>query len=198
MFAYDPSINESSKHFFCLIMRKSTDAALTLLKSPSHKSPFLHGSLDLNVKNDKNHTMLHEAAELGLVQVCEALLNHKDFMMANERSKSGSTALHYAAVGNHASVCKLLLEHDQFTATDVCDNFKSTPMHDAASLGHIGVLQVLLADEQSAVMIQFEDALGKRPIDVGTEKAKALLQRYEHKHQKKNAQQPKTSLMGGA
>lgn len=195
MFAFESHVTEKTKDLFSAIIRKNNQAALDLLKDqtlqPKH----------LNVKKDKSLTMLHEAAERGQVDVCEVLLDHKYFKLANECSKSGSTALHYAAASNQVAVCKLLLNHPQFTAIDVRDNFQSTPMHDAASLGHLNILQVLLGNEQSKWMFYVEDGLGKRPIDVAAPHAKEILEQWEAAHPrspKKSKVQGKNQNKGGA
>jgi len=89
-------------------------------------------------------SVLHIAAECGLSDVTEALLNHG--INANARTVSGYTALHYAAALGHFESCEALLRDK--ADPNLTDIRRCSALHYAARNGHVDIVDLLLNNPQ--------------------------------------------------
>merc|ERR1712242_541733 len=63
---------------------------------------------ELNRHNTAGKTLLLHAAQKDLPSVCDALLNHANFIEVATTCDDGQTALHAAARWGHVAVCQVL------------------------------------------------------------------------------------------
>lgn len=75
----------------------------------------------LNEKDHSDWTVLHHAAWCGLKEVCQRILERKDFTEANAHDISGLTALHCAACRGHLGAVLVLLATSSFTVVNSAD-----------------------------------------------------------------------------
>jgi ankyrin repeat protein len=69
----------------------------------------LANKAEVNARDNRGRTPLHEAAENGRKDVVELLLANK--VEVNPKSNDGSTPLHEAALAGHKDVVELLAAH---------------------------------------------------------------------------------------
>jgi ankyrin repeat protein len=87
-------------------------------------------SASVKYRNYKNETVLHYAAQIGLVDVVIWLVEQMG-MRVTDLQKDGSTALHFAASGGQLEVVKWLVNEKRMHIND-WNNFGKTAAHLAA------------------------------------------------------------------
>lgn len=97
---------------------------------------------DVNLKNEKDRTLLHEAIRKGRYDIVHVLLSVPSLKL-NERSKSGKTPLHLAVITRKRDVVKALLDRGA-NPNVKCSNGRS-PLHWAAINGDRETADLLLA-----------------------------------------------------
>ncbi|MCU0379004.1 MAG: ankyrin repeat domain-containing protein, partial [Bacteroidales bacterium] len=65
--------------------------------------------IDINIANNSQGTLMHDAAKGGSSEIVEAL--YKKGLKMDPRDKHGWTPLHYAAMNNHVNVIQTLLDN---------------------------------------------------------------------------------------
>lgn len=124
---------------------------------------------------DGGETLLHFAAEAGLVNVAQVLLEEGAFLEAV--GQDGDTPLHRAVKNNNLQVLQLLLQSQ--ASPHIVDTASRIPLHSAALLGNIQTVEMLL---RAKSLIDTVDGFGFTPLDlaVGRDHAEVanLLIRY--------------------
>jgi len=128
---------EGDYHIHRAVTKPHAAAAVKYLKE--------HGA-DVNAPNASGETALHIAAELGKVDVVEALLatdkREINALEINAMDNAGRTPLHSAAERGRSEVVKLLLAAG--ADRDAQNHSQETPMHLAARIGQVEVVKLLL------------------------------------------------------
>merc|ERR1719409_558011 len=95
------------------------------------------------------HKNLLLAAEVGQVDMIDALLKKPERIDPLARSPQGDTALHRAAIHGHEGVVKLLLKHGVIDPNSTGGPCNETALHLAAQGRHAAAVRVLVADARS-------------------------------------------------
>lgn len=74
----------------------------------------------LNTADADGSSVLHLGAWYGLTDVCQAILDRSDFIMADALDQNGFTALHCATLRGNQDVARLLLMSTTFTSVESC------------------------------------------------------------------------------
>ncbi len=85
-------------------------------------------SIDINQRSDTDATPLVKAAEYGLTDICEKLIDGGADI--NAFDKKQRTALYWAVVNKNLQLTKLLLENE--ADTEIPNSFNQYPLHRAA------------------------------------------------------------------
>ena len=96
--------------------------------------------IDVNHRDQFNHTPLTYAAQKGHQLVCQLLLEHGADV--NAKHDDDWTALHHATSEGHTSLCMVLLNYG--TSVDAKDKCNWTPLHYASKLGYRDICELLL------------------------------------------------------
>jgi ankyrin repeat protein len=102
--------------------------------------------------------LLHRAASLGLLQVCEYLLTRG--IPADCPGYRGATPLHYAAEKGDVSIMKLLVEAVGPNLSPINAN-GITPLHVAAGVGRLTIVKLLIDRGANPVP---QDKFGRLPL----------------------------------
>uniref|UniRef100_A0A0B6ZX32 Tyrosine-protein kinase n=1 Tax=Arion vulgaris TaxID=1028688 RepID=A0A0B6ZX32_9EUPU len=97
---------------------------------------------DVNAKNSKGSTALHDAAEFGLDEIVSLLLSHN--AEVNMKDTDGDTPIWKACVANKITTIVLLLTNDISCVQDRNPVTGCSPLHAAAMHGHKECVQMLL------------------------------------------------------
>mmetsp|Transcript_12615 Transcript_12615/g.19127 ORF Transcript_12615/g.19127 Transcript_12615/m.19127 type:complete len:166 (-) Transcript_12615:2-499(-) len=91
----------------------------------------------VNIKDERDWTMLHHAAALDRPEICRALMERPDFTEDAGVDKESATALHIAAAGEKAKCCKEIVTGggSRFSGVNVLDQRRRTALHLAALRG---------------------------------------------------------------
>ena len=95
-----------------------------------------------NQNDVRKNTPLHKAAEHGLEEIVEIMLNEYSYLIdKNPKDSYGRTPLHLAAAAGHAKVCKMIL-----AATgdkNPKNRIGHTPLHLAAENDHEEIMRMI-------------------------------------------------------
>ncbi|XP_065559577.1 putative ankyrin repeat protein RF_0381 [Artemia franciscana] len=129
----------SNKKNILLKEMKKKDTKLNILQKQLRKGadPNLK-----DLKDRKEYTALHYAAERGRLDICQLLLNNRGDPNIQDFLKR--TALHFAALRGTLDVCQLLLSNR--ADPNIKDLNKKTALHYAAAIGTLDVCQLLLSN----------------------------------------------------
>ena len=86
------------------------------------------------------NTPLHHAAELGLLEVCQLIMDNIE--AKNPSGECGFTPLHWAAEHGQVEVCRLIMENIKNKNPGQDDNI--TPLHRAAENGRVEVCRLIM------------------------------------------------------
>ena len=165
------SLSESKYDLLDALEKGDAEKAKKLLNS-KRASKLL--KLQDDRKKGYNRTALHYAAEGGLTECCQLILqSDQGAHLITMRSTSGSTPLHYAADEGHLEIVKLLINTKQgLECIKMQDENRNTPLHYVAYTGHSKVVKILLQTKQGYDTLMIKDKHGRTPLDYATQKNK--------------------------
>lgn len=102
----------------------------------------LREGLDVNKKDDRHNTPLHNAAQFGRAEAAKILLNYG--AGPNAINKDGLTPLHHAAGFGHTDLIELLIDSGANTEID-CGGGDGTPLYAAVGYGQEDAVRLLIA-----------------------------------------------------
>jgi ankyrin repeat protein len=117
----------------------------------------LENGENVNAKDPKGHTMLHDAAIRGDEDVVRLLIDSHADVMAKD--SQGWTALHWAVSSGHKNVASLLL--DSNADVNAAASLQDTPLHWAAIFDHQDAADLLI---KHGADVNAKDARGKTPL----------------------------------
>jgi ankyrin repeat protein len=140
----------------------------------------VENGLDINAEiHERQQTVLHRAADLGVPEIVELLLGTGQIDVDHQDSW-GTAALHYACRGGHLPVVRQLVEAG--ANVNVQENYGYTPLHEAAENGHLEVVELLLehgSDPSLGLRRPFQDyAAGATALDMARAKRHSKVVRY--------------------
>ena len=106
----------------------------------------------LNEPTMNGLTVLHLAAELGLLALCQLLLDEE--VSIDTRDNSGNTALHIAVKNGYLVVAQLLL--DRGASIEAKNSYEVTPLYQAAQRG-CSAMVILLLDRGASTEVRESD-----------------------------------------
>lgn len=111
----------------------------------------------INMKTDKQETLLHVAAEAGSLEICQYLLSTG--LQVQTQNKSGDTPLHNAAYCGHADIVNLLIKNG--ADINAKENQGVAPLHWAVSQGNQPAADALL---RNGADVNITDNSNKTPL----------------------------------
>ena len=120
--------------------------------------------LDVNKRDSKGLTLLHNAANIGHFNIVHELLSH-DGIDANARDPNGDTALHIAARNCDVSTIIVLLMSDKVDV-NVQDSVGNTALHIGSLCNCLDVVKTLIKDPKIDPNITNQE--GDAPIHIAT------------------------------
>jgi hypothetical protein len=116
--------------------------------------------LNLDKRNKKGETQLHQAAVKGNLEAVRKLL--REGASANTVDNAGWSPLHEAAAAGNTEMVSLLLNHG--ASPNIHDkNSNLTPLHDAAESGFVDIVRLLVSHGADT---KARSSTGKTPFDV--------------------------------
>ena len=162
---------EDQKFYYIRLIKAFTNCSDELLKKLLQKQK-LEAVIELaydvfnvhtKVKEIFNRMPIHDAAENGLFDVCQLIIDE----FSNPIDEIGQTPLHLAAANGHLSICQLIIDantdedeqlsHDFFTVESLKDKNGQSPLHFAARYGHQAICDLLI---KNIVTSREEDQYG--------------------------------------
>jgi len=141
---------------------KSEDFIANLLKH--------NGDLKLDIR-EYGDTLLHVAAQKGLANVCQALVER--VLNVNSKNRYYRTPLHLAVQGGHSEVAKILISSG--ADVDAKNSRDWTPLHVAAWNGHLEVSEILIS---AGANVNAKDTYGKTPLDIASNNIRKAIKQY--------------------
>jgi ankyrin repeat protein len=125
------------------------DLAIYLGDFPTIQLLVYYGA-DINQKNHKENTYLHDLIRKGkydlvlqLIQLKEKETDDKPILRLDEKNNTGKTPLHLAVISRRKDIIKTLLDHG--AKANIQSNDGRTPLHWAAINGDCDAANLLLA-----------------------------------------------------
>ena len=115
----------------------------------------------VGAKDPWGDTLLHKAAQVSTLKMCELLLEHGAGIDA--KNDAGLTPLGRAVASGHVDVCWLLIAHG--ASLDVGKELSL--LHLAARNGHVDVCRLLVAQ---GALVDAKDYAGSTPLERAIEK----------------------------
>ena len=115
---------------------------------------------DVNAKDYKGNTPLHDAVDNGYKDVAELLLQHDGQDMT-----AHDATIHEAAKSGNYEMVKVLLKANPDLVNSK-DNNSATPLHYAAAMGYRDVAELLLANKAD---VNAKDNKGNTPLHVAVD-----------------------------
>ena len=127
--------------------------------TPATVQPLLDRGAEVNARDRRGWTPLHEAALLSKTPAVVALLLDRGAEV-NARTQNGQTPLHHAATSSKAVVALLL---DRGAEVNARDRHGQTPLHEAAAFSKTPAVVALLLDRGADAKLRTRT--GKLPVD---------------------------------
>ena len=145
----------------CSILKTQSLETAVKYSNPKEVRRHLNEGEDPNKKNEAGETFLHQAAQVGHMEVAEILIERG--AKVNATDNEGRTPLHHAAKGGHTKVTELLIAKQ--AKVDSRDNNGRTPLHHAALQFRPEVVEILL---DKGAKVDARDKQGMTPLYVAS------------------------------